>query len=450
MINLPQSFTERLINQLGLEQYNNFVTALEQETPTSIRINPKKLPIALDYPKVSWCNNAYYLSQRPLFVADPLWHAGAYYVQEASSMALEQAFNQIRSQLSGNINVLDLCAAPGGKSTHLASLLNDNDVLVSNEVIQTRVGVLKENLLKWGFPNTIICNNDSKDFAQIGELFDVIVIDAPCSGEGLFRKDPNAIEQWCEDNVNTCELRQKRILQDIIKCVKNNGFIIYSTCTYNPGENQAQVDFLKQNGFSEVSFLVEGEHKSSFQFMPHTHQGEGFFIALLQKDNSTNDTPSIPRNEETIKLEKVSDEWKQLTKNEVIHIKLKNDIVAISPSLFSIYQAIKKYLKIVSVGTTLGTQNQQLIIPSGELVFSQNFNSEHWPKLELSIEQSIQYIAKNALPFSGSNKGYVTLTYKNIPIGLGKFAGNRINNLFPNEWRLRKQIKPNELYSIIP
>lgn len=449
MIQLPNAFKERLLNQLGEQAYLEFEAALNTETPVSFRINKQKLNAELNYSKVSWCSTGYYLPERPLFVSDPLWHAGAYYVQEASSMVLEQAFAKIRELIDTDLKVLDLCAAPGGKSTHLSSLLNDNDILLSNEVIQTRVSVLKENLLKWGFPNTIICNNDSRDFSQLGEIFDIVVVDAPCSGEGLFRKDPNATEQWTVDNVQTCELRQKRILQEIIKCVKEGGFIIYSTCTYNPGENEAQVDYLEQNGFKSVPFHFDNKLESSYQLMPHTHQGEGFFIALLQKTETSGESNDSGI-DNSIKTEKVGSDWQQLINSEVDFFKFRNEIAAAKPQLFDFYKQISKQLKIVQVGTSVGTQNQQLMIPSGELVFSQHFNIESWPSIELSLEQAIQYIGKQIIPHSSSSKGYVTLTYKNIPIGLGKFAGNRINNLFPNEWRLRKQIKQEEIFTILP
>jgi 16S rRNA C967 or C1407 C5-methylase (RsmB/RsmF family)/NOL1/NOP2/fmu family ribosome biogenesis protein len=449
MIQLPNGFKQRLRHQLGEQAYIEFEASLNKETPVSLRINKKKLNTELNYSKVNWCSTGYYLPERPLFVSDPLWHAGAYYVQEASSMVLEQAFNKIIELNDKDLKVLDLCAAPGGKSTHLSSLLKDNDILLSNEVIQTRVPVLKENLLKWGFPNTIICNNDSRDFSQLGEIFDIVVVDAPCSGEGLFRKDPHATEQWTEDNVTTCELRQKRILQEVINCVKKGGFIIYSTCTYNPGENQAQVEYLTTKGFQTVPFSFAGKLESSYQLMPHTHQGEGFFIALLQKIE-THTEGSIERDETQIKTEKLGIEWKKLMNVDIEFIKFRNEMTAVKPPLLDFYKTISKQLKIVQLGTSVGTQNQQLMIPSGELVFSQHFNIEYWPSIELTIEQALLYISKQTIPYSSSNKGYVTLTYKNIPIGLGKFAGNRINNLFPNEWRLRKQIKQEEIFTILP
>ena len=185
MIQLPLDFKQRMQAQLGAVNFALFEESLNAPTPVSIRLNPTKLKKELPLEKVAWAEQGYYLKERPLFVADPLWHAGAYYVQEASSMALEQAFKKIKELNNGQLSLLDLCAAPGGKSTHIASLLNENDVLVSNEVIRTRVPVLNENLTKWGFPNIIITNSDSKDFENCGEVFDVIVVDAPCSGEGL-------------------------------------------------------------------------------------------------------------------------------------------------------------------------------------------------------------------------------------------------------------------------
>jgi 16S rRNA C967 or C1407 C5-methylase (RsmB/RsmF family) len=278
MIQLPLDFKQRMQAQLGAVNFALFEESLNAPTPVSIRLNPTKLKKELPLEKVAWAEQGYYLKERPLFVADPLWHAGAYYVQEASSMALEQAFKKIKELNNGQLSLLDLCAAPGGKSTHIASLLNENDVLVSNEVIRTRVPVLNENLTKWGFPNIIITNSDSKDFEHCGEVFDVIVVDAPCSGEGLFRKDENAVNEWSTANAEMCSLRQKRIVDQIINCLKPGGFIIYSTCTYNPNENELQVKNLCEQGFEPIAFTFNGQTAAQHQCYQHIPP---FFMAII-------------------------------------------------------------------------------------------------------------------------------------------------------------------------
>jgi 16S rRNA C967 or C1407 C5-methylase (RsmB/RsmF family)/NOL1/NOP2/fmu family ribosome biogenesis protein len=444
----PDPFKERLYKQLGEQLTNSLLSALKEDAPTSIRINQHKLDIQLPLEKVSWCNSGYYLSQRPSFVSDPLWHAGAYYVQEASSMALEQAFLKIKSINSGSLSVLDLCAAPGGKSTHLASLLNDEDVLISNEVIQSRVGVLCENISKWGYPNTIITNNDSKDFGDLGEIFDIVVVDAPCSGEGLFRKDTTSIRHWSAENIKTCELRQKRILNEISKAIKPSGFVIYSTCTFNPGENEKQIEFLIQNGFKPLEFEINHQLKSSFQLMPNTHKGEGFFIALLQKMDTQ--LQSIkPQYNASLKIEKPIEAYLNLIIKESFFIKHKDEIIAVAPHVLEFYNNHLYPLKLKQIGTTIGHLSSSLFFPSDKLVFSQIFKQEALYRIELNYIQALQYLGKQALPFQSSNKGFLTLTYKNINIGLGKFAGNRINNLFPNDWKIRKQIQSSEYFSLL-
>lgn len=225
---------------------------------TSIRINPKKLPqdqkndyssqviphLAINNrQKVSWSTHGYYLSERPSFTLDPFFHAGAYYVQEASGMFLEQAIRQT-IDLSRSIKVLDLCAAPGGKSTLIESLISDKSLLVSNEVIKSRASVLEENITKWGAQNAIVTNNDPVSFKWLDNYFDVIVVDAPCSGSGLFRKDAKAIDEWSEDNVQLCSQRQQRILADVYPALKKDGILIYSTCSYSSEENECISDWL--------------------------------------------------------------------------------------------------------------------------------------------------------------------------------------------------------------
>ncbi|MFN7013721.1 MAG: hypothetical protein ACK4ON_05575, partial [Bacteroidia bacterium] len=229
MMIFPYSFIEK-VKLLLKNDADAFLKTLQGEAPVSVRINPDKFPenhAWRNNERVAWCKSAVYLQHRPIFTLDPLIHASAYYVQEASSMFLEQVFNHLLFEQE-ELRVLDLCAAPGGKSTHLLSLLNNKSLLVSNEVIRSRVGVLTENLMKWGKPNFIVSNNDSEDFKKLNYQFDVVVVDAPCSGEGLFRKDKNAVNEWSEENVSLCIARQSRILEDIERIIKPDGYLIYS------------------------------------------------------------------------------------------------------------------------------------------------------------------------------------------------------------------------------
>ncbi|MGI8634527.1 MAG: methyltransferase RsmF C-terminal domain-like protein, partial [Segetibacter sp.] len=233
---LPPALIDSLTNLPGFDK-NDFIGVHEDgRQVTSIRLNPlkptdaiKKLP---DQEDVPWCSTGRYLSERPSFTLDPVFHGGAYYVQEASSMFLDHIVKEIYKTEKLPQRVLDLCAAPGGKSTLLASALPDS-FIVSNEVIKTRVRILAENISKWGSEHVVVTNNDPKDFKRISGYFDLMVVDAPCSGSGLFRKDTDAINEWSEANVQMCSLRQQRILADAIGALKQNGFLVYSTCSYS-------------------------------------------------------------------------------------------------------------------------------------------------------------------------------------------------------------------------
>ena len=291
-MNLPENFVSQMQHILGAE-YSAFVDNLQKEAPTTIRLNSKKnLPDSSIFPEklapVLWNDDGFYLPQRPSFTLDPSFHAGAYYVQEASSMFVAEAIKQT-VDLTKPLKIMDLCAAPGGKSTLLASLLNNKSLLVANEVIKSRIGALKENLEKWGYPNYLVSNHDPEEMIDLEGFFDVVLTDAPCSGEGLFRKDPKASKEWSENSVQLCSARQKRILQAATMLVAPNGYLCYSTCTYNEKENEQNARWLIQTtDFEEVKLNIPAEwgiveKEFGYQFFPHKVQGEGFYLAIFRK-----------------------------------------------------------------------------------------------------------------------------------------------------------------------
>ncbi len=433
---LPKEFIERMISQLGQEEFNLFQQALLLDSPISIRINANKFKQSLNLEKVSWCDTGYYLNQRPNFASDPLWHAGAYYVQEASSMMLEQAFLKAKELIQGPLKILDLCAAPGGKSTHIASLCNAEDVLVCNEVIKSRVPILGENIKKQGYSNVIITNVDSSEFEKLGGVFDIIVVDAPCSGEGLFRKDSLSINEWNLDNIQTCELRQKRILDSISKCLKPNGIIIYSTCTYNPGENTQQIEALIKLGFEPINFNINGEENFHFQCMPHYTKGEGFFISMLQ--NKTLENPERGNKpSKYLKSLKKQDEWMQGLPKDIELYAFENKVLGGNNNTFSFFNETLSGVYCNSIGTEIGELKEKRFAPSEYLPFAQFLQESDFPIVELDHHDALKYLAKNPIMHQSNERGYVLLSFNSIPIGFGKFAGNRINNLFPSEWKLR-------------
>ena len=291
---------ELLLSLKGVEGFDekSFIDVHENSRQVvSIRINPAKIS-ASPFPEskpIPWSSTGYYLPDRPSFTLDPLLHAGAYYVQEASGMFLEQCLKQT-IDLSLPLKVLDLCAAPGGKSTLIQSFLSEESLLVSNEVIKSRASILVENISKWGNENVIVTNNDPRDFSRLPEYFDVIVADAPCSGSGLFRRDVNAIDEWSIGAVESCSLRQQRILSDAYVSLKQNGVLIYSTCSYSPEENEQICDWLIRNyDVTPLKIAVNPNwnivytesdlRAAGYRFFPDKIRGEGFFIACFRKND---------------------------------------------------------------------------------------------------------------------------------------------------------------------
>ncbi len=265
-MNLPASFIDYTRALLGNEEYEKLAAALQQEPPVSIRINKLRMKeeglssltdssARFSFNKVPWASDGYYLDERLTFTFDPLFHAGCYYVQEASSMFVEQV---LRQYVESPVVMLDLCAAPGGKSTHARSVLPEGSLLVANEVIRNRSQVLAENLTKWGHPDVVVTNNDPADFSALPSFFDVILTDVPCSGEGMFRKDPVAVEEWSPENVEICWQRQRRIIADIWPCLKPGGILIYR------GIYSMERMNLREVCLSAISFLIRQKAKDSF------------------------------------------------------------------------------------------------------------------------------------------------------------------------------------------
>lgn len=294
----PVDFIHSLETHFGEERARRLISALSGEPSLSVRANPAKISaekLAEHFSDdvdgvVPWCPEGLYLKKRPSFTLDPLFHAGYYYVQEASSMyagvLLERAMRQLLAGRPG-LRILDLCAAPGGKSTHILSIIGPNDILLSNEVIRSRASILAENVAKWGYPNVVVSNNDPADFSSLDAFFDIVVVDAPCSGEGMFRKDSDAVSEWSLDNVRLCASRQRRIVSDIWPALREGGFFIYSTCTFNTLENDENVAWIVSELGAE---LIEQR-----RFLPGEERGEGFFIALLRKNGDY--SPSVGTSE---------------------------------------------------------------------------------------------------------------------------------------------------------
>lgn len=468
-MNLPTPFISNTRALLGNEEYEKLFAAWQQQTPVSIRVNVEKLKYTSTSP-VPWCADGHYLDKRLTFTFDPLFHAGCYYVQEASSMFVEQVMKCYVGQKP--TVMLDLCAAPGGKSTHARSLLPQGSLLVANEVIRNRSQILAENLTKWGREGVVVTNNNPADFAPLRSFFDVILADVPCSGEGMFRKDAGAIEEWSPANVELCWQRQRRIIADIWPCLRPGGVLIYSTCTYNTKENEENVQWMCSEFGAEAlavdisaSWQVTGNLLSDarfpvYRFLPHKTRGEGFFLAAVRKpfdapDAAYPDQSPLPKKKQNVAASLVSKEqlalaqsW--LTQGDTYDLSVNNtSIIALSNLHRTQFAALQQHLRIVQAGVALGEVKGKDLIPAHALAMSLALNPGIFSTQELTYEQAIAYLRKEAISLpEASVRGYLLVAYKGTPLGFVKNIGNRANNLYPQEWRIRSGYLPDVVLAI--
>ena len=442
---LPKEFTTALQAKLG-QSYEHFEKSLQQSSPVSIRINPHK-NFALDGESVAWSKFGKYLPERPVFTLDPSFHAGGYYVQEASSMFLEQAILQT-ADLTNPLRVLDLCAAPGGKSTHMLSLLPKDSLLVSNEVIRSRASILSENIQKWGHSNVLVTNSDPEHFSTLQGFFDVIIVDAPCSGEGLFRKDPDAMQEWSPANVELCSKRQRRILADVWPALKIDGLLIYCTCTYNDQENEKTINWLQQQQNIESIKLktnaawgieeVSRQDIFGYRFYPHKVKGEGFFLSVARKTEAQQVLRMKSKKSIPIPAKKITEQLQTWVTNDDLRFFSWEDLVyAIPSSASSEVEYLIQNLKIVHAGTRLATIKHDKLIPEHAAALSIDLQKSNFQHLDVTLEDALRYLRKDPLQIDSLKKGYALVSYNKLPLGWINVLDNRANNLYPKEWRIR-------------
>ena len=450
---LPSDFTQRTQAILG-DEFDRLTEALQTEPPVSIRINQAKGSVKPnDGESVKWCDSGYYLPSRPSFITDPRLHGGAYYVQEASSMFLDHVIRQL---VHDPVKCLDLCAAPGGKSTLLTDALPKGSLLVSNEVIRQRSHILAENLAKWGAPDVIVTSNDPIEIGSFKHLFDVIVTDVPCSGEGMFRKDPSSINEWSVDNVKLCAARSKRIVQDVWNALHPGGLLIYSTCTYNTEEDEENIHWINETlGAESVrvdipeDWQITGALKYDdpvYRFLPHKTRGEGFFLAVVRKADDEVETIRPKKEKKQKQTSPLPDSVNKMA--EVFSntypckpILYGNSIYLQSPVLFETAKMLGQSLAILNAGILVGELKGNDLIPATELALSRILPQQLFPIVELDYDTAIQYLRKEAITLpEGQSRGYVIVSYQSIRLGFVKNIGNRANNLYPQEWRIRKQL----------
>ena len=411
---LPEEFIRYTRETMGEELFQRYLESFQQETPISIRLNPTKQNTPartteqteasmLDAEPVPWCRHAYYLPQRPNFTMDPLLHAGCYYVQEAASMFLDEVLRQHLPAIGSPLAALDLCAAPGGKSTLLRSALPDTCTLYSNEPMRNRASILLENVTKWGHANHIVTNNYPRDYRKSKMRFDIVLCDVPCSGEGMFRKDEATIREWSLQNVERCWQLQREIISDAWTCLTPGGLLIYSTCTFNTKENEENIRWILEEMDAEIlpvetkaEWHITGSLLPDFtvpvyRFIPGISRGEGLFMCALRKKGSHTPAPAPKKGSQSA-------------------------LKVLSPPL-SLQQAGKVY----------GSET-----------------------VDLSFAQAIAYLRGEAIVLPADTpRGLITVGFMGHPLGSVKNIGTRANNLYPKEWRIRTTHIPNEYKPIL-
>lgn len=444
---LPEQFLKRITTQPYIDA-PLLVRALAQPSPVSIRINPRKWdqPVA-GYDKVPWEPYGFYLPVRPQFTPDPLFHAGAYYPQEASSMFTGEVFRQVTSGKDW-IQVLDLCGAPGGKSTHLSTLISDNGLLVANEVIRPRAAVLAENITKWGMGNTVVTQNDPADFAALPGFFDVIVVDAPCSGEGMF-SNPTAVSEWSEQNARLCSDRQRRIVMDVWPSLRDGGVLIYSTCTFNPAENEENVAWFNENVASEPVTIdishfngitpVSHRNIEGYGFHPGRAGGDGFFIAAIRKRGGEDRGSKHGRKRPQKPASDIIKRIEPLIDIDAGRLTIAGERVIALAAQTDIYSRLADSLRVVKSGTLVGEFRKNDFVPAHDLAMSVKQRSGAWPVYSTTYEEAVSFLRLENFPVSGMPKGRIMIHYRGVPLGFINNLGNRFNTGYPQGWRIRME-----------
>lgn len=455
---LPEQLLKSLEKVPGFDRKQFEAVHKNGEQVTSIRYNPLKRRNIEEQnggadvaTRVPWSSQGYYLPERPFFTFDPLLHAGTYYVQEASSMFLEQALRQT-VDLDRSLRVLDLCGAPGGKSTLIQSLLSNDSVLVSNDVIRSRANVLDENLTKWGSENVIVTNSDPAAFTALENYFDVIVVDAPCSGSGLFRRDPEAIDEWSTQNVALCSQRQQRILADVYPSLKKDGILIYSTCSYSYEEDEEIADWLTSEfDFQNMPLLLDSDwgivssyspvnQAQGYRFYPDRVKGEGFYLSCFRKTSGEIQRLKPPKKTAIQKLSK--DEtaivlpW--LADDLAVSLwKSGEQIIAFPAALSDDLFIVAHHLYIRKAGVGIGKIAGKELIPDHSLAMS-NLLSSKTVGISLNLPDALQYLRREEVKIDSTLKGWILVKYEGNTLGWIKALGNRVNNYYPKEWRILK------------
>lgn len=454
MTDFPQPFLEEMKTLLG-GTYPRFEEAMAQSPSVSVRANRRK-PCAV-FPDegrpVEWCPAGRVLSDRPVFTLDPLFHGGAFYVQESSSMIYSRIISYIveRMDKCGTLKVLDTCAAPGGKTTAIIDEVPDGTVVVANEFVAQRASVLAENIAKWGYPDAIVTSASVDAFR--GMEFDIVTVDAPCSGEGMMRKEPEAVAQWSHRLISRCAALQREILDAAADALAPGGFLVYSTCTFNRSEDEENAEYIRDTlGLEPVEIPVNtewgilggiGTDVPCMRFIPGFVNGEGLFAAVFRKPVSDcgeagrtvgkgNGRKGVAFNDKTLS------EW---VDGSMIYTERDGKVTAMSESTVSVSESLPKGVRVLLSGIYVAERKGKDWAPDTRLALSTAFNRNAFPIVGLERREALRYLKGEALILPGGTpRGYVAVCYSGVPLGFVKNIGNRANNLYPVQWRIRMQL----------
>ena len=458
----------KMIASLDDGRFASLAETLTETAPeVSVRLNPRKFSPAGETPfpeePVPWCEGGIYLSERPKFTFDPALHQGVYYVQDASSMIMGAVAAELARRLAGGpLLWLDACAAPGGKTTAALDALPSGSLVVANEFDYGRAEILAENVAKWGSPYTVGPRGDTARCRAVGEVFDVVAVDAPCSGEGMMRKDATACQQWSAALVEECVARQKEILSNVWDALRPGGYLVYSTCTFNTRENEEMVEWLcgeygAEPVDMEFPFGIDGAVGSdlpALRFIPGRVRGEGLFMAVVRKPGEW--TPrEFPGENTPGKGRKGTGKRKGGGKAPEIPSEVRawiipgerenflltateNGLRAFPAQWSDLLSLFLKKLQVISAGTELAETRGHDVVPTQALALSTLLDADAFPRVETDRETALAYLRREAVALPRETpRGFVLLTYGGRPLGFVKNLGNRANNLYPKEWRIK-------------
>ncbi len=460
---VSESFRILLEKAIGHDNMLVALSALDTPASVSVRLNPFKKGCAPEGRMIPWSRYGRILEHRPLFTLDPIFHAGGYYVQDSSSMFVGHVFRSLmkdrRLPEGRPLRVLDLCAAPGGKTTDLAASLReicgDRFLLVANEVMKSRVGVLADNVAVWGDPNVMVTSDDPVAFASLEGFFDVIVADVPCSGEGMFRKDEQARMQWSEDNVALCQARQRRIIADVWPALATDGVLIYSTCTFNRNENDSNVEWIAENlngkyllpseGLEDYEGVIRTDR--GYSLVPGLVEGEGQYCSALVKAQSDGQNVGFARRERTAGKGKescVPCGVREMLSTDV-ELRWKGEVLtAVPKGIYPHVALAESVLHVVAAGCALGTVKGKDFIPDADLALSLILEADAFVAVDVDLDTALAFLHRDAIVLADAQKGFLLVRYEGLPLGFVKNLGNRCNNLHPQGRRIRMDIKRRE------